>query len=79
MYVVEAGSSTEMIANSLLKSRTIPLEGLGKLFTDEANCERWLYMYIVKKDDVTTASININERMNWLWYRMEVNSYLQRY
>ena len=36
-------------------------------------------MYIVKKDDVTTASININERMNWLWYRMEVNSYLQRY
>ena len=42
VFVVEAGSSTEMIANSLLKSKTIPLEGLGKLFTDEANCERWL-------------------------------------
>ena len=33
----------------------------------------------VKNDDVTTASINIKERMNWLRYRMEVNSYLQRY
>ena len=36
-------------------------------------------MYIVEKDDVATASININERMNWLPYRKDVNSYLQRY